>query len=621
MKTYQEIATLIPVAGDNQDYVVITPDGRFDGTPAGMEKLIHFVVGTEIIELSQLKERFYTPDLWQTLLTAPEKLSTVENIKQIKLYPEVKLSGKGNTLTINLKPSNGGIGKVNVYINGREVNESKTALPDFNPQRKTQIQLNLKDYQSYFSEGKNLISVKAYHEEGWLASRFQYITYQKGTIQNRSTDTTSSARPGQEGLQEAGSVDLDFDPADFQGKAVGDFYALCIGTSDYQGDGSAGSIRDLTFPTSDAQAMALALQIGAKKFFVDEDEPNKNKIFIRTLSTDDKNPANQPTKENIRKAFQEIAAKAKAEDVFVVFFAGHGTTFKKESERFELFYYLTKDATSGNLVQDAIRESRAISSDELIAWLKEIKANKQVMILDACHAGQAVENIFAQRDVPSSQKRALELMKDRTGLYIISGSAANAVSYESSEYGQGFLTYSLLLGMSGAALEKETSLLNVGTWFKYAANEVNRMAAEYNSTQQPQVAEPQTNFWIGKFEEKDRNLIPLKEAKPMFGGPRFMNSEKLKDDLDLEQLVQTELLEGVYSSRSANYIFTDSKNKKIHQINGLYTIDAQGNIKITLKIYKGDTLIAEIKDLEGNTQEIQALAEDIVREAKKRVLM
>ncbi|NJL15660.1 MAG: hypothetical protein HC913_23435 [Microscillaceae bacterium] len=319
----------------------------------------------------------------------------------------MELKGKGNTLTINLKPRSGGIGKVNVYINGREVNESKANAPDFNPQRKTQIQVNLKDYQSYFSEGKNIISVKAYHAEGWLASRFQHITYQKGTLQNRSTDTNSSLRPGQVGLQDGESIDLDFDPAEFQEKAVSDFYALCIGTSDYQGDGSAGAIRDLTFPTSDAQAMALALQIGAKKFFVDEDETNKNKIFIRTLSTDDKNPLNQPSKQNIRKAFQEIAAKAKAEDVFVVFFAGHGTTFKKEDERFELFYYLTKDATSGNLVQDAIRESRAISSDELIAWLKEIKANKQVMILDACHSGQAVENIFAQRDVPPSQKTRL----------------------------------------------------------------------------------------------------------------------------------------------------------------------------------------------------------------------
>lgn len=43
-------------------------------------------------------------------------------------------------------------------------------------------------------------------------------------------------------------------------------------------------------------------------------------------------------------------------------------------------------------------------------------------------------------------------MKDRTGTHVITGCAADAVSYEASRFGQGLLTYSLLEGMKGASL-------------------------------------------------------------------------------------------------------------------------------------------------------------------------
>ena len=45
------------------------------------------------------------------------------------------------------------------------------------------------------------------------------------------------------------------------------------------------------------------------------------------------------------------------------------------------------------------------------------------------------------------------------------GSAADAVSYEASRYGQGLLTYSLLQGMKGAAL-KEDQYVDVSKLFE-----------------------------------------------------------------------------------------------------------------------------------------------------------
>ena len=82
-------------------------------------------------------------------------------------------------------------------------------------------------------------------------------------------------------------------------------------------------------------------------------------------------------------------------------------------------------------------------------------ALKQVLIIDACASGRVVENLMAQKDISSSTIRALERMKDRTGMHIITGCTADAVSYEASRFGQGLLTYSLLEGIKGTALRND----------------------------------------------------------------------------------------------------------------------------------------------------------------------
>ncbi len=93
------------------------------------------------------------------------------------------------------------------------------------------------------------------------------------------------------------------------------------------------------------------------------------------------------------------------------------------------------------------RQNSTLSSEELVNLVKQVPALKQVLIIDACASGRIVDDLVAKRDAFSSTTiRAFDRMKDRTGMHIITGSAADAVSYEASRYGQGVLTYSLLEG-------------------------------------------------------------------------------------------------------------------------------------------------------------------------------
>ena len=98
-----------------------------------------------------------------------------------------------------------------------------------------------------------------------------------------------------------------------------------------------------------------------------------------------------------------------------------------------------------------------------------------------------VEKLTEKRDVPGSQVRALERVKDRNGLHLLAGAAADASSYEASRYGQGLLTYSLLLGMTGPA-----SASNYG----FAEGYVNLGFDEWLTIQNPTNSQETVNIFL-----------------------------------------------------------------------------------------------------------------------------
>src|SRR5207249_9058693 len=114
-----------------------------------------------------------------------------------------------------------------------------------------------------------------------------------------------------------------------------------------------------------------------------------------------------------------------------------------------------------------------------------------------CAAGAAVQSLIAKRDLPSDQIRAIERLKDRTGFFVLMGSAADAVSYEASRYGQGLLTYSLLQGMRGAKL-REGEYADVSSLFGYAQDTVPEMAKNIGGLQRPLLIARSEERRVGK---------------------------------------------------------------------------------------------------------------------------
>jgi WD40 repeat protein len=522
---------------DDHDWVVTNSAGLFDASPGAMDKL-YFVAGTTVIEFGQLKERYYEPGLWKKVM-AGEELRNVAGFTSVELAPEITVSEvntKGE-ITINLVNKGGGIGEVTILINGKEIiKDARKPGTDPNTQNLS-LSVRLSDNKAIVPGEENLIAVKAWNQGHWIISKGRLIRY---------------TAPG-------------------KNEIMPNIYILACGVSDYTGEEI-----DLKYAAKDAEDMTRALDVGAKRLF------GAARTSVHLLTT--AGPKESfPTKANILKTFEKISAVARPWDVLVVYLSGHGINYGGQDGD---FYYLTQDAYTGvaSAYNDpVIRQSSTIASSELVEMFKNVAALKQVLIIDACGSGRVVDNLIAKRDIPSSTLRALDRMKDRTGMYIITGCAADAVSYEASKYGQGVLTYSLLEGIRGAAL-REGKFMDVNNLFQYAQERVPTLAVGIGGIQMPQVFSPygSQSFDVGELSVDDKKAIPIAMSKAVFIRSNFIDKATLDDKLGLARAID-EGLRNISSDNNAGLIFLDVQEYPDGcKLSGLYE-EVGGAYKVDLK--------------------------------------
>ncbi len=560
-----------------KDYVVYTASGLFDGTEKAMEN-IYFLVNDPLskenpwktIDLKQLKAKYYTPSLLDKLLSGDiADLPDVEAMKTVKLAPEITIDTSWSlkkTFHFIVEDKGGGIGPVRVVINGKEVIADARGMAKKEAKRLL-VNLDLRNYSAYFREQQNSIQVFAMNLDSSISSR--------GAI-------TSS-------LEKSGA------------KAAPRLFMISIGTSDYK-----GAEIDLQYSSKDAIDMAEAMKMGGTKLF------GADSIIIFTLSSYSKDSSLQPSKSNIKKVFQSVSLQARAKDIVVVYLSGHGINAGND------FHYLTKDAWSANastyVYKDLLKEV-SVSSTEFTDFLNKIPALKQLVIIDACASGKLVENLIAHRDIPVSTLKALDRMKDRTGTHVITGCAADAVSYEASRFGQGLLTYSLLEGMKGASL-RENRFLDVSQWFQYARDRVPQLANGLGGIQTPQICSPLNNesFDVAELDEKEKQEIPLAREKPVFIRSQFQEENNFADILGLGKTLDMLLNEISEKGRESSYLYIPvDEFPGSFQVLGRYEVNKEIiTVKIKIIASTGKKLISEFT-VSGNAADkvVGAISEKI----------
>ncbi len=150
------------ISTDENDWAVINEDCRFDATLKGM-KSIHFVTNNIPVMLFQLKDCYYEPGLLAKITGFnSEPFREIISLKDLHIFPQIKAEppGKDKKLTVKLFDQGGGIGKVQIYLNNKEIEtcEGKNIIT---------IDLSL---FPFLQGEKNIITIITWNREGYLSN-------------------------------------------------------------------------------------------------------------------------------------------------------------------------------------------------------------------------------------------------------------------------------------------------------------------------------------------------------------------------------------------------------------------------------------------------------------------
>ncbi|TNE60161.1 MAG: hypothetical protein EP344_07865 [Bacteroidetes bacterium] len=565
----KEQVSLIPI--DAEDWAAMTPAGLFNASEGAM-KIMYYVDNREVVALEQLKERYFEPYLLQKALGLAEGgLRTVDGLTKLPLYPKVVSAEIINdSLRVQLEKRAGGMGKVALLL------DDKIELSaDINPDGEIALSLDLNTFASHFiPDTRNRLSLRTYNTAGSLKSQPYWLDYTPSEVRERGSSNRVSMRSRNDVALE--TINL---------------YALVVGTATYRGEQL-----NLKFPDKDASAFAEALQTTGSKLFGENVE-----IKLLTTSTE-----TWPRKAEIAAALKDFAAKADPNDILLVYLSGHGITYPPNSEKGR-FHYLTTDILSDKLDDPSVLETQAIAQDTLQEWIREVAARKRILILDACNSGRVVETLGpGEKALNSDQRRALERMKDRSGMFVLAGSAADKSSYEASRFGHGLLTYSLLNNMPLVAANND-KLIEVGELFSNVLEQVPRLAKDIGKVQEPELIG--SGSWaIGIIDGAPPYPIP--QAIPVFLRTMFLDVNRNRDLKQVTEAVDQALKELAAVKQPAIAFWDVAEFGGDHYfLGGKYSVEG-ASIKGDATLYRVDEVVQTFNF--GPAESVEALADEII---------
>jgi uncharacterized caspase-like protein len=227
-------------------------------------------------------------------------------------------------------------------------------------------------------------------------------------------------------------------------------FALVIGISKYKNN--LRGIPNLEYADADARSIYEFLQQPAAGGFSRED--------MLILANE------QATNTNIRQALTSFIAKATADDLLLIFFAGHGAPDPSAPQNLYLIAYDTS-------VEDMSETALAMS--DLRRYIEQnIRSKRVVLLLDTCHSAGLSADVTRDLGNNLANLYLEKLLYQEEGRAIITSSDVNEPSHESQRWGNGHgvFTYYVLEGLKGSADTNQDRLVSVGELFRYVRQKV-----------------------------------------------------------------------------------------------------------------------------------------------------
>jgi WD40 repeat protein/uncharacterized caspase-like protein len=453
----QLLVTLISVSAaadaSSGDWLVVTPDGKFDGSPIGWNQILWRFGGNtfNVAPLETFFNEFYYPGLLAEVLAGKKPRATRSFAQLDRRQPSVAISVPAangpsvdsRTVAVQVRVAEAapdkdhsqgsGVRDVRVFRNGSLVNLWRGDL-----------QLD--------SAGQVVLEVSIPIVAG--QNRFTAYAFNHDNI--KSADSS---------LLVTGSPNL---------KRPGTAYIVSVGINEY-----ANPDYNLKFAVADAQDVSEELKSQQGKL-----GKVGNVVVIPLLDS-------QATKQNVLLALQRLAGAstgplpegspaalaqlqpAQPEDELFIYFAGHGVAVGPR------FYLIPHDlGYSGKRTQLDEPGSQAIlrhsiSDLELEAALEKVDARDVVLVIDACNSGQALEAEEKRRG-PMNSKGLAQVAYEK-GIYVLTAAQGYQAALEVKELGHGLLTFALVEeGLKTAVADSapKDGQVTAREWLDYASMRV-----------------------------------------------------------------------------------------------------------------------------------------------------
>lgn len=473
MRNGNELLALFvtPDPGDLQ-WVMWTPQGYYDASP-GAEHLIgwHVNQGADKAALyypiSRFRDRYYRPDIVQRVLRLRDVQAALDaankaagqtrredaekSLTQSDLPPVVtivspkegyRFSGRSVTVDVILTaPSNGAITEILTFING-----------SLRPNRLGRAGQGKKDQPGRSSRNVTI----ALKPGASIPVRIDDLP---------SRDVTLGIQAiGRDGSSAVVNVPLQYvgDPAR-KPDTLPNLYALVIGVGDYGIDDY-----DLDWASQDAKDFAAKVRTQTgNKIYKD--------IDVRLLFSRE-----DTTRTKIIDGFDWLLKKVTAQDVGMIFIAGHGVTENGT-------YYLLP--SNGDISRTRATGVHQIDLQETITRLG---GRLGLVFLDTCYAGASLTGKVSDgredtRSIVDSNGIANFLSDAAGGAIVFTSAQGNELAIEGDEWRNGAFTEAVLAGLSGDADYSRNGRISTDELNRFVRIKVNTLT---DGSQRPQMVRP-----------------------------------------------------------------------------------------------------------------------------------
>jgi WD40 repeat protein len=374
------------------EWIVITPEGYFNASRNGAKHL-NVRLGNKVFSIDSLYEKFFNPVYVASVLQGKKVEAVADIRKGILSPPDVRITSPapGQEFSKDMLTVTVTAKDTGGGIDGIRLYHNGKAIGE--DQRGLKLVSKdgeaVKDYSVTLVDGLNTFRATGFSKDRTESNPYELIV--KLTAPSKDVS----------------------------------LYVLAIGINQYK-----NPALNLNYAEPDARGIA--------EFFKGQGKGLFKNVDIREIYNE------QATKENIVSKLSQLQ-NINPQDAVVIYLAGHGETINDK------WYFIPHDLTYPEREEDV--KIKGLSSDELNGYMKNIKAQKILMLIDACKSGAVLIAFRGFED-----RKALSQLSRSTGVHIVAASTKDQFAAEVKELGHGVFTYTLLEGLGGKAAGKGESV-------------------------------------------------------------------------------------------------------------------------------------------------------------------